>query len=469
MVAPLLVFLFSLQLCHTTSWAYVGGNSLNSNSLHASYSEFPAGTSNEVPEDAANGQDDNDDSQLTEPNDNNAPLVQSIDDETEMQFPKPIQWVSIDHLRNSIILRFQNPTPKILNKLDPEEMKRLRSLQENAMRWGKRSYESYPLNRNGLADKSSVGRMDFLSNHQVIRDSRGDNFMRFGRSVGGSGGNDDNFMRFGRASGSSDFMRFGRAGQDNFMRFGRAAGQDFMRFGRGSGQDFMRFGRSPGSQDFMRFGRNPGSQDFMRFGRASGQDFMRFGRNPGSQDFMRFGRNPGSQDFMRFGRNPGSQDFMRFGRASGGQDFMRFGRAPSGQDFMRFGRPDNFMRFGRTPAQSSDFMRFGRTPTQSSDFMRFGKSLDKSENKTSDLQKQQQMGKNELKQAVKLIHEADKNSENGNPVDKAIKALFDKHELDDHSVDNIDDNHAADLTPHENNSDEQNADLDYFLNMKMTN
>ncbi|XP_061402495.1 FMRFamide neuropeptides-like, partial [Musca vetustissima] len=404
MVAPLLILLLSLQLCHTTSWAYIG-NPTNTNTLHDNYPDFSQGPSNELTSetetDSANSQED--DNQLTGQNTDNTPLIQTIDDETEMQFPKPIQWVSIDHLRNSIILRFQNPSPKILNKLDPEEMKRLRSLQENAMRWGKRSYESYPaLSRNGLADKNPMGRMDFVSNHQVIRDSRGDNFMRFGRSAGGSG-NDDNFMRFGRASGNNDFMRFGRAGQDNFMRFGRSAGQDFMRFGRNP--NFMRFGRASG-------------QDFMRFGRAQGQDFMRFGRTPGGQDFMRFGRTPSGQDFMRFGRAQG-QDFMRFGRAQG-QDFMRFGRTPGSQDFMRFGRPDNFMRFGRTPAQSSDFMRFG-------------KSLDKSENKTSTLQKQQQqqLGKNELKQAVKLIHEADKNSESGNPVDKAIKALFDKHEFDD--------------------------------------
>ncbi|XP_073844217.1 FMRFamide related propeptide [Musca autumnalis] len=450
MVAPLLISLLSLLLCQTATWAYIG-NPANFNSIQDSnYPDLsPGSQTNDVTSETEDSV--NDGNTMAEENDN-TPLVQTIDDETEMQFPKPIQWVSIDHLRNSIILRFQSPTPKILNKLDTEEMKRLRSLQENAMRWGKRSYESYPLSRNGLPDKSSMGRMDFLSSHQVIRDSRGDNFMRFGRSAGGASGNDENFMRFGRSTGkSSDFMRFGRAGQDNFMRFGRAgAGQDFMRFGRSAGPNFMRFGRA-------------GGQDFMRFGRAaSGQDFMRFGRAPSGQDFMRFGRAPSGQDFMRFGRGSG-QDFMRFGRAPSGQDFMRFGRDPSStQDFMRFGRPDNFMRFGRTPPKSSDFMRFG-------------KSLSKSENKTSTQQKQQQqqLGKNELKQAVKLIHEADKNAENGNPVDTAIKALFDKHELNDHLQqhvpDNSDENHLADATLHENNSDEQNNDLDYFFTMKMAN
>ncbi|XP_075165754.1 uncharacterized protein LOC142241299 [Haematobia irritans] len=448
-----LFLLLAFQLCHTATVA----NSITN--LPPQYDDDPLHTdffpnhnnelANELGDIASDGDMENNAAERGD----NFPVIQSVDDETEeLQFPKPIQWVTLNNLRNAILLKFQNPKQtKINNKLDPEEIKRLRSLQENIIRWGKRSYENYPVSRNEFGN-SGATRMDYHHSHQVVRDSRGDNFMRFGRSVGNNGNGDDNFMRFGRASG----------GNNDFMRFGRAANQDFMRFGRGNQDNFMRFGRAPG-HDFMRFGRAAAGQDFMRFGRAAaGQDFMRFGRTAtGQQDFMRFGRTPSSKDFMRFGRTPSAQDFMRFGRAPSPQDFMRFGRSsPSDLQkgyFDRYSRPDNFMRFGRTPLQNSDFMRFG-------------KSLSKSENNTVSNQLKQQLGKSELKQAVKLIHEADKNADNENPVDKAMKVLFDKHEQQSNDqmqhFDN-DDEQSADSTQHEGPSDDQNTELDYFF--KMTN
>ncbi|XP_013097771.2 FMRFamide neuropeptides [Stomoxys calcitrans] len=483
-MTSILILLLAIQFCHITTLANPVETipPYDDNPLHT---DFSANAFSEFSNVEENNSNDGDDIAAlingAQDNDDNTPMIQSTEDETELQFPRPIQWVGVNNLRNAVILRFTNPNTNKYNKPDPEEIKRLRSLQENAMRWGKRSYENYPISRNGYGDKNSLARMDFHS-HQVVRDSRGDNFMRFGRSVGGSNGGDDNFMRFGRSTdggNGNDFMRFGRAGHQDFMRFGRGGSQDnFMRFGRAApGQDFMRFGRAAAGQDFMRFGRAAAGQDFMRFGRAApGQDFMRFGRATAGQDFMRFGRAPSAQDFMRFGRSPSPQDFMRFGRASAGQDFMRFGRTPSAQDFMRFGRgssAQDFMRFGRSSAQDNqknnfvrysrpdNFMRFGRTPAQHSDFMRFGKSGQKTENKTSS----QQMGKSELKQAVKLIHEANKNADNENPVDKAIKVLFDKHEQQhDQHLDN-DDEPSADSTQHEEPSDEQNAELDYFFKM----
>lgn len=253
------------------------------------------------------------------------------------------------------------------------ELKKQRQKQQadrinnNFMRYGKRQIESMPTDQ-ALETFSPDTRFERSNGPEGIRDSRADNFMRFGRSPA-------DFMRFGRAS--SDFMRFGRA-PSNFMRFGRAPA-DFMRFGRSSNgervpwdcektkscmrlgrspSDFLRFGRSP--SDFMRFGRSP-SSDFMRFGRSPASDFMRFGRSPGS-DFMRFGRTP--SDFMRFGRNP-SSNFMRLGRSR----MMRFAkndklaRSEFDKNFMRFGRPDNFIRFGRaspTKAYDLNFIRFGK-------------------------------------------------------------------------------------------------------------
>lgn len=386
------------------------------------------------------------------------PFIITDEDTTEVKFRQPIESVNIDYDRNAILAKFYTNNGKSMAK-DADADKKQKSLQDNFMRFGKKSYEEYPSANaldEGFLDKNP--RMRLERSQQTARDARGDNFMRFGRSIDTK----NDFMRFGR--GSNDFMRFGRAAAgDNFMRFGRTPSQDFMRFGRTPKQDFMRFGRQP-SQDFMRFGRSA-SQNFMRFGPQPSQDFMRFGRSP-SQDFMRFGRIP-SQDFMRFGRSH-SQDFMRFGRA--GQDnFMRFGRDPH-QDFMRFGRNapkipinTNFMRYSRP----DNFMRFGRAPPQPNDnFIRFGKSLEKSNDKNSS---QSTMGKNELKQAVKLIHEADKNADNENPVDKAIKVLFDKQQHDgnitDHNEELPNGQESANQQGNSNDNNSNDSDLDYFWKM----
>lgn len=503
-MAPFLIVVLSLQLFQTITWAKVDSSTqYDLNSLHENFPDFSLNPTNELTFESDNFSDDNDKPQTyagtedapSTTDSDTMPIIKSFDDTTEIQFRQPIAWVNVDQLRNAIILKFQSSNTNYLNTMDPEELKRLQVLHNNSIRFGKRSYDANGYSSSTSAYPASGGRNEaFLDknmgmraerSHPVVRDSRGDNFMRFGRSVDadGNGGSKD-FMRFGRSGGGSDFIRFGRAAGQDFLRFGRAPGQDFMRFGRDPGQDFMRFGRAPGQdfirfgrapgQDFMRFGRSPG-QDFMRFGRAPGQDFIRFGRSP-AQDFMRFGRSPGQdfmrfgrspgKDFMRFGRNPG-QDFMRFGRSQG-QDFMRFGRAP-GQNFIRFGRApptQDFMRFGRNSykdvtentmarySRPDNFMRFGRTPPQSSDFMRFGKSLEKSENHTTS---PSPMGKNELKQAVKLIHEADKSADSAdNPVDKAIKVLFDKHQEQERM------HNDPDSTQHED-SDDQNMDMDYFL------
>ncbi|KAI8117449.1 FMRFamide neuropeptide [Lucilia cuprina] len=465
-MGPFLVLFLALQLCYTQTLSKVvndpqyGINSLN-DKLN-DYTQLLPPTpeySNE------NEEFDDDDFSIADINDDDIPSIQTIDDKMELKFRQPIEGVNIDYARNAVVLKFHKNNAKSMMKMNTLESEKKKSVQDNFIRFGKRSYEEFPLVNSldeGFGLKNAGMRLE--RSHQTARDARGDNFMRFGRSANtkndfmrfGRGGND--FMRFGR-SPTQDFMRFGRAAaSDNFMRFGRQANQDFMRFGRAAGQDFMRFGRSP-SQDFMRFGRSP-SQDFMRFGRSP--NFMRFGRTP-SQDFMRFGRAP-SQDFMRFGR-AGQDNFMRFGR-NPQQDFMRFGRTPQ-QDFMRFGRntpkiPQNFMRYSRP----DNFMRFGRTPPQPSDnFIRFGKSIEKSNDKNSS---QPLLGKNELKQAVKLIHEADKNADNENPVDKAIKVLFDKHQQQDQD----DKVHSNELNldssnQHNDNNDntELDSDLDYFLKM----
>ncbi|XP_055918149.1 FMRFamide neuropeptides [Eupeodes corollae] len=247
-----------------------------------------------------------------------------------------------------------------MNMLKKQRQKEqaIMGLNNNFMRFGKRQVENMPTEQ-ALESFEPGTRFERSNGAEGVRDSRRDNFIRFGRSGPGSqfmrlGRSPSDFMRFGRAP--SDFMRFGR-NPAGFMRFGRSP-SDFMRFGRAAPSDFMRFGRSP--SDFMRFGRAP--SDFMRFGRAP-SDFMRFGRAP--SDFMRFGRAP--SDFMRFGRTP-STNFMRLGRSQDGM--MRSAKSDKlvtsamDKNFMRFGRPDSFMRFGRGSSIESDtnpnFMRFGK-------------------------------------------------------------------------------------------------------------
>ncbi|XP_055836645.1 FMRFamide neuropeptides [Episyrphus balteatus] len=292
------------------------------------------------------------------------PMIKTNSDETENDLNDPLASLNIDY--NAIIMQLKKQRQK-QQAANTNFMRFGRD--KSLMRFGKRQVESMPTEQ-ALESFAPGTRFERSNGAEGVRDSRGDNFMRFGRSGSGS-----KFMRLGR-SPSSDFMRFGRSPSSDFMRFGRTP-SDFMRFGR-TPSDFMRFGRTP--KDFMRFGRTP--SDFMRFGRAS-SDFMRFGRTP--SDFMRFGRTP--SDFMRFGRTP--SDFMRFGRTP--SDFMRFGRTPStnfmrlgrsqtgmmrsaksehlarsdmDKNFMRFGRPDSFLRFGRASSTNADtnpnFMRFGK-------------------------------------------------------------------------------------------------------------
>ncbi|KAM7342817.1 FMRFamide related propeptide [Cochliomyia hominivorax] len=460
-MGPFLICFLALQLFYTGTLSKIVDappqyslNSISDNSndyplippdLANENAEFPEEIDEEVSNDG--NEDDDDDN-------NDVPVIETLEDKTELRFRQPIDSVNIDYARNAVVLKFHKNNAKSMMKFNSMENEKRKSLQDNFMRFGKRSFEEFPLMNSldeDFVDKNPGMRLE--RSQQTARDARGDNFMRFGRSVNtkndfmrfGRGGND--FMRFGRTP-SKDFIRFGRAaGTDNFIRFGRSAGQNFMRFGRAAAQDFMRFARAP-SQDFMRFGRAPG-QDFMRFGRAPSQDFMRFGRAP-SQDFMRFGRAP-SQDFMRFGR-AGHDNFMRFGR-SPQRDFMRFGRdgikLPKNNNFMRYSRPDNFMRFGRAP------------PQPSGNFIRFGKSNINTNDKNSS---QPLMDKNELKQAVKLIHEADKNADNENPVDKAIKVLFDKHQQQQDQVVN---SHSDELNVDDtsNQHNDLDSDMDYFLKM----
>ena len=478
-MGPLMLLILAMQFFYTAIWCKVMNTpeyAVNSISDKIKdYSIFLPPELSDLNEDFLDEEDN-----LVD----DVPLIATDEDTTEVKFRQPMESVNIDYDRNAIIAKFYKSNAKSMAKDSSiEDKSKQKSLQDNFMRFGKRSSEEFPLAASldeGFVDKTPSMRLE--RSQQTARDARGDNFMRFGRSLDTK----NDFMRFGR--GSNDFMRFGRAAAgDNFMRFGRSANQDFMRFGRTPTQDFMRFGRTP-THDFMRFGRSA-SQDFMRFGRQPSQDFMRFGRSSPSQDFMRFGRTP-TQDFMRFGRSSPSQDFMRFGRTPS-QDFMRFGRSPSTQDFMRFGRAgqDNFMRFGRDPHQDfmrfgrsspkipvntnfmrysrpDNFMRFGRAPPQPSDnFIRFGKSLEKSnDNNTS----QPIMGKSELKQAVKLIHEADKNADNGNPVDKAIKALFDKQQhgenFKDHSEQQLTNAQESSIQ-HDNDNNNFDSDMDYFWKM----
>ncbi|KAL9918920.1 FMRFamide related propeptide [Glossina fuscipes fuscipes] len=244
----------------------------------------------------------------------NVPFVQSYPDETALQFPEQISSVNIDYGKNIIVLKFSKKPRKL--SLNKEEQEKRKSLHENFMRFGKRAYEYLPTMNDFIGhyyEELPGERYDRA--RETVRDLRGDNFMRFGRNDNQCGKADcrvtEDFMRFGRSNGGS---------------------VDFMRLGRRSGEDFMRFGRNSGNQDFMRFGRNSGNQNFMRFGRSSpDQHFIRSSRN---SDFMRFGRSSSSPDFMRFGRNAfdlkikegkRSDNFMRFGRASN-ENFMRFGK-----------------------------------------------------------------------------------------------------------------------------------------------
>ncbi|KAI9577601.1 FMRFamide neuropeptides [Glossina fuscipes] len=260
----------------------------------------------------------------------NVPFVQSYPDETALQFPEQISSVNIDYGKNIIVLKFSKKPRKL--SLNKEEQEKRKSFHENFMRFGKRAYEYLPTMNDFIGhyyEELPGERYDRA--RETVRDLRGDNFMRFGRNDNQCGKADcrvtEDFMRFGRSNGGS---------------------VDFMRLGRRSGEDFMRFGRNSGNQDFMRFGRNSGNQDFMRFG-----------RNPGNQNFMRFGRSSPDQHFIRSSRN---SDFMRFGRSSSSPDFMRFGRNAFDLKMKEGKRSDNFMRFGR--ASNENFVRFGKRKTE---------------------------------------------------------------------------------------------------------
>uniref|UniRef100_A0A1A9WMX7 FMRFamide n=1 Tax=Glossina brevipalpis TaxID=37001 RepID=A0A1A9WMX7_9MUSC len=276
----------------------------------------------------------------------NIPLIQNFPDETALQFPQQISSVNIDYAKNVIVLKFSKKPKKL--SLSKEEQEKHKMLQENFMRFGKRAYDYLPSPNDFIRryyEELPGERYD--GTRETMRDLRGDNFMRFGRSNNRCENSDchrsEDFMRFGRNNGNSvDFMRLGRSS---------------------SGEDFMRFGRNPANQDFMRFGRNPANQDFMRFGRnPANQDFMRFGRNPANQDFMRFGRSSSDDDFMSLNNN---RDFMRFGRSSSSPDFMRFGRNALDLKMRNGKRSDNFMRFGRSSNSfNENFMRFGKRQTE---------------------------------------------------------------------------------------------------------
>ncbi|EDW62237.1 FMRFamide-related peptides [Drosophila virilis] len=185
--------------------------------------------------------------------------------------------------------------------------------------------------------------------------------------------------------------------QDNFMHFGKRQAEQLPQ---ATGPGYYEAVKRAAMD---RYGRDP-KQDFMRFGRAPPSDFMRFGRAP--SDFMRFGRDP-SQDFMRFGR---SDNFMRFGR---NLNFHEELRSPK-QDFMRFGRPDNFMRFGRSAP--TEFERNGK---MDSNFMRFGKRSGVMAKLTKSQLQQNKLTTADGKQQP---------AEEGNPTDKAISMLFNKHQ-----------------------------------------
>ncbi|XP_054737050.1 FMRFamide neuropeptides [Anastrepha obliqua] len=221
------------------------------------------------------------------------PFVKAGYDQTEIEFLYPIASLNIDYAKNLITLTFRK------TKADEKEARRRKSLDENFMRFGrdspdfmrfgrkpsdfmrfgKRTLEQVPkvnsLDNEYIYDNDADTSRRIERSQEAIRDSRGDNFMRFGR-------NSNDFLRFGRAS--EDFMRFGRNPSD-FMRLGRGGSDDFMRFGRtqkerrGSDKDFMRFGRP---DNFLRFGRSyntpTASPNFIRFGKLD-QNFMRFGKN----------------------------------------------------------------------------------------------------------------------------------------------------------------------------------------------
>ncbi|XP_037947929.1 FMRFamide-related peptides-like [Teleopsis dalmanni] len=240
----------------------------------------------------------------------NVPIIKSARDQTEVAFLQPISAVNIDYAKNSIILKFRKDRPKLRMKLLSEEAEKRRALENNFMRFGrtpnadfmrfgrnpadfmrfgKRQIEEYPTANSHESKNYKEG--NERAERSTQRDSRGDNFMRFGRVP------TTDFIRFGR--NPADFMRFGRSGADNFMRLGR------------NPADFMRFGRNP-KQNFIRFGRNQKSyidKNFMRYGRPD--NFMRFGRTPpepadNSANFMRFGKM--DQNFMRFGKSVNTPD-----------------------------------------------------------------------------------------------------------------------------------------------------------------
>ncbi|XP_030387148.1 FMRFamide-related peptides [Scaptodrosophila lebanonensis] len=205
-------------------------------------------------------------------------------EQTELEFRYPISAIGVDYAKNSLMLRFQKYPPKLHYKYDPDWDVKRKSLQDNFMHFGKRQAEeiSKDINRQYFEDPSAAR---FQRSLVGSRDSRGDNFMRFGRRSP-----QDDFMRFGRSQSQAqdhrNFLRFGRP--DNFMRFGRSqqdqsqAARNFLRFGRPD--NFMRFGRSPQQQSQI-------DRNFLRFGRPD--NFMRFGRAPPPQldsNFMRFGK-----------------------------------------------------------------------------------------------------------------------------------------------------------------------------------
>ncbi|CAD7077367.1 unnamed protein product [Hermetia illucens] len=234
-------------------------------------------------------------------------LVNSVDDneqpaELEITSPKPydkflpdlISSINIDYTNNALILHFRKAGQfgDEKKKLDKNFMRFGRS-DSALMRFGKRQVEFLD------ADPDYQGR----GGDNGARDSRGDNFMRFGRANGDGG----NLMRFGRQSPQAS-DRTDRGSDASMFRFGRGSDNSLMRFGRAD-HDFMRFGRNNG---MMRFGR---SDSFMRLGRASVDDKFRQA-NAIDPYISRYGRN--DKNFMRFGKL--DQNFMRFGKRSNQAD-----------------------------------------------------------------------------------------------------------------------------------------------------
>ncbi|XP_011186230.2 FMRFamide-related peptides [Zeugodacus cucurbitae] len=293
------------------------------------------------------------------------PFLQTGRDPTEVEFRYPIASLNIDYSKNLIILKFRksksDEEEERRRKSFNENFMRFGRADADFMRLG-RSPDFMRFGRDA-ADFMRFGRSpsDFMRLGRSPSD-----FMRFGRSASDfmrlgkrsleqvpkvNSLDHDYMMNYDKGADSGRRIERSQEGirdsrGDNFMRFGRRD-DDFLRFGR-SANDFLRFGRASG--DFMRFGRNP--SDFMRFGRGNSNDFMRFGRNP-KNDFMRFGRTQKE-------RRGNSQDFMRFGRPD---NFMRFGRTPSATakqatvapNFIRYTKPDqNFMRFGKRLDQQAN-------------------------------------------------------------------------------------------------------------------